>query len=123
MNLTMSDREEELRRGSCYGEVGRSPAGVGEGTGARQRALGGRRGGSALAELRLTEKMAMVAPRLRAGKRRFFRGMERGGRGGSYRGGGRRREGKKLANPGGEASWKFLPWLEKEMNVRKKKEE
>ena len=41
VNLTMGDTEEELRRGSCSGEVARSPAGRGNGGGSP----GGEEGG------------------------------------------------------------------------------
>ena len=44
VNLTMGDKEEELRRGSCSGEVGRSPAGRGNGGGGPGGKEGGVRG-------------------------------------------------------------------------------
>ena len=44
VNLTMGDREEELRRGSCSGEVGRSLAGRGNGGGGPGGEEGGVRG-------------------------------------------------------------------------------
>ena len=44
VNLTMGDTQEELRRGSCSGEVGRSPAGWGIGGGVARQGVGRWRG-------------------------------------------------------------------------------
>ena len=81
MNLTMGDKEEELRRGSCSGEVDRSPAGRRNGGGGP----GGEEGASGdpgRSSVRLLAGTTMVgASWLRAGRGRADgeNGTRRGG--------------------------------------------
>ena len=80
VNLTMGDREEELRRGSCSGEVGRSPAGWGIGGGVARQGVGRWRGSAGV----MGKRHEVAAPARWGGRRReggTAEGSRRRGRG------------------------------------------
>ncbi|KAI4980789.1 hypothetical protein ZWY2020_021274 [Hordeum vulgare] len=123
VNLTMGDREEELRRGSCSGEVGRSPAGRGTAEGV-PKARKGASGAPGRSSVRLLAGTTMVgASWLRAGRGRADGGKwneERRGVLIGVVGGSGRKCSPRIG--GGKLLGKLLPWPQKEAREEEEEE-